>query len=62
MDVHINQVNSQVHTVDSNTVLDPHVMRQLVKACVKAVKEDQARQKQLREERSLTPSASPESR
>ena len=58
MDIRINEVNSQVRTVDSKAVLDPAVMRQIIKACVKAVKEDQARQKHLADERSLTPSAS----
>lgn len=58
MDVRINEVHSQVQAVDSKALLDPAVMRQIVKACVKAVKEDQARQKHLADERSLTSSAS----
>lgn len=39
-------------------MLDPHVMRQIVKACVKAVKEDQAREKRLKEDRQLAPGVS----
>jgi hypothetical protein len=58
LDVQINEVHSQVRAVDSKALLDPMVMRQIVKACVKAVREDQARQKHLADERSLTPSAS----
>jgi hypothetical protein len=54
MDVRINEVQSQVKTVDSKSMLDPRVMREIVKACVKAVKEDQARQKQLADERKLS--------
>ena len=42
MDVRINEVHSRVQTMDSKSLLDPHVMRQIVQACVKAVKEDQA--------------------
>lgn len=58
MDVRINQVNSQVQTVDSKALLDPHVMRQIVKACMKAIKEEQDRQKRLKDDRDLTPGVS----
>ncbi len=58
MDVRINEVSSQIRTVDSKSLLDPHVMQQIVKACLKAVKEDQARKKQLADDRKLTPGAS----
>jgi hypothetical protein len=58
LDVRINEVNSQVRTVDSKAMLDPAVMRQIGKACVKAMQEHQERQKHLADERSLTPSAS----
>lgn len=58
MDVRINEVQSQVQTVDSKQLLDPRVMRQIVQACIKAMKEDQAREKRLAEDRSLTPGVS----
>jgi hypothetical protein len=61
MDVRINEVNSQVQTVDSRAMLDPQVMREIVKACVKAVKEDQARQKHLADERRLSSGVSSDS-
>ncbi|HEY6352726.1 MAG TPA: hypothetical protein VI636_25295 [Candidatus Angelobacter sp.] len=61
MDVRINEVNSRVQTMDSGTVLDPHVMRQIVKACVKAVKEDQAREKRMKDDRQMTPGVSSDS-
>ena len=61
MDVRINEVQSTVRTVDSKGLLDPQVMRQIVQACVKAVKEDQARQKQLASDRQISASASSES-
>lgn len=54
MDVRINEVNSQVHTVDSKGLLDPHVMQQIVKACLKALKDDQERQKRLADDRRMT--------
>lgn len=47
--------------MDSGTVLDPHVMRQIVKACVKAVKEDQAREKRMKDDRQMTPGVSSDS-
>jgi hypothetical protein len=58
MDVQINEVQSQVQTVNSKALLDPVVMREIVKACVKAVREDQARQKLLAEDRKMNAGAS----
>jgi hypothetical protein len=55
MDIRINEVNSRVQTMDSQALLDPQVMRQIVKACVTAVNEDQERQKRLASERKLSP-------
>lgn len=54
MDIRINEVHSQVQTVDSKALLDPQVMHQIVKACVKAVKEDLARHRDLTRERRLS--------
>jgi len=54
VDVRINRVDSQVQTVDSQSMLDPRVMRQIVKACMKAIQEEQARQKRLKDDRDLT--------
>jgi len=56
VDIRINEVNSQVQTMDSQSMLDPRVMRQIVKACMKAIKEEQARQKRLKDDRDLTDS------
>jgi hypothetical protein len=53
MDVRINEVQSNVQVGSSQTALDPRVMRDLVRACVKAVKEEQEREKRLEKERSL---------
>jgi hypothetical protein len=57
MDVRINEVQSKVQTVNSKALLDPLVMREIVKACVQAVKEDQARQKLLAEDRRMNAGA-----
>jgi hypothetical protein len=53
MDIRVNEVHSQVQAVDSNTFLSPQVMRQIIKACIRAVKEDRAREKMLAGERRL---------
>jgi hypothetical protein len=53
MDVRINEVQSRVQVSDSQSLLDPRVMRELVRACVKAVKEELERDKRLENERRL---------
>ncbi len=58
MDVRINEVNSQVQTVDSKGLLDPQVMRQIVSTCIKTIRENQDRQKVLDKDRELTDGAS----
>jgi hypothetical protein len=58
MDMRINEVNSQVQATDSKALLDPRVMREIVRACVRAVKEDQAREKRMADDRRLTPGVS----
>jgi len=54
MDFRINNVNSNVHVGDSQSFADPQVMREVVRACVKAVKEELERDKRLERERRLT--------
>jgi hypothetical protein len=54
MDVRINNINSNVQVRDSQSLMDPHVMRELVRACVQAVKEELERDKRLAQERRLT--------
>ena len=54
MDFRINNVSSNVQVGDSQSLMDPHVMREVVRACVKAVKEELERDKRLAQERRLT--------
>lgn len=54
MDVRINEVQSRVQTTDSQALLDPRVMREIVRQCVRAVKEEQDREKYMANERKLT--------
>lgn len=58
MDVRINEVQSNVHVGNSQSLMDPHVMREVVRACVKAVKEELEREKRLESERRLSPRSS----
>lgn len=54
MDFRINNVSSNVQAADSQSLTDPRVMRELVRVCVKAVKEELERDKRLAEESRLT--------
>jgi hypothetical protein len=53
MDIRINELQSQVKTADSRSVLDPAMMRDIVRACVRAVKEELERDKRAAKERQL---------
>ena len=53
MDVRINEVQSRVTTVDSQSMLDPRVMRQIVAACLQAMEDMQARRRHLDAERRM---------
>jgi len=54
MDFRVNNVSSNVQVGDSQSLMDPEVMREVVRACVKAVKEELERDKRLADERRLT--------
>jgi hypothetical protein len=60
MDVQINEIQSQVHAIDSQALLEPRVLRQIVRACIQAISDEQAREKRLSDERRLTPGVSRE--
>ncbi|WP_158786699.1 hypothetical protein [Granulicella sp. L46] len=60
MDIRIQDVQSRVQTTDSQRLLDPRVMKEIVRACVQAVKEDLARDKRRKQDRELTPGVAPD--
>jgi hypothetical protein len=60
MDVQINEIQSQVHAVDSQTLLEPRLLQQIVRACIRAINDEQAREKRLSDERRLTPGVTSE--
>jgi hypothetical protein len=62
MDVRINEVQSRIQTTDSHALLDPRVLHEIVRACVKAVKDEQAREKRLADERRLSSGVSSDDR
>lgn len=60
MDVSINEVHSDVRAVDSQSLLDPRILQQIVRACLQAIKDQQTREKRMDEERKLTSGISAE--
>jgi hypothetical protein len=56
MDVRINEVQSTVQLSNSLSALDPRIVKELVRACVKAMKEDQEHEKRMESERKLSTS------
>ena len=60
MDIRVNDVHSRIQTTDSQRLLDPRIMKEIVRACVQAVKEDQARDKRRKADRDLTPGVAPD--
>jgi hypothetical protein len=58
MDVRINEVQSRVHTMDSQTLMEPRMLHQIVRACLEALKDQEMREKRLEEERRLVPGVS----
>jgi DNA recombination-dependent growth factor C len=60
MDIRVQDVQSRVQATDSQKLLDPRVMKQIIKACVEAVKEDQGREKRRAQDRELTSGVAPD--
>jgi len=54
MDIRINDVQSRIHIADSERLLDPRLMDQIVRACVRAVKEDLAREQRFAKDRDIS--------
>jgi hypothetical protein len=53
MQVIIDEIVSNVRAVDPKSTLSPEVMRQIVDACVKAVREMMAKDCRMKEEKSI---------
>jgi len=60
MDVQINEVQSRVQVMDSQRMLDPRVMQEIVRTCVRAMREEMERDKRRARDLDITNSAAPE--
>jgi hypothetical protein len=60
MDIRINELQSRVQTTDSQKLLDPRILNEIVRACVRAVKEDLAREKRMSQDRKLSDGITPD--
>lgn len=56
MDVTIQEMTSRLQITDSQALLDPRVLEQIVRMCVQRVQEEQDRAKRANADRELTPS------
>ena len=55
MDIRVNELHSQVKATDAHSLLDPAVLKEIVRACVRAMKEELERDKREAQERQLSP-------
>jgi hypothetical protein len=62
MDVRINEVQSQIHAADPQSMLDPHVLKRIIRECVEAVKEELEREKRVAAENRLNQGVSSDER
>jgi hypothetical protein len=57
MDVHIGEMNSTVRATDTQALLSPQLLNQIVKAVLERMREEQARERRIADERSIRSSA-----
>lgn len=60
MEIKIQDVQSRIEATDSQRLLDPRIMRQIVQTCVQAVKEELAREKRRQQDRELSSGIAPD--
>ena len=60
MDIRINEVNSRVQTMDSPALLDPRILKEIVRLCVRAVKDELAHDRRMNEQLKLNNSINPD--
>jgi hypothetical protein len=60
MDINIQEVQSRIEVTDSQKLLDPRIMRQIVQVCVQAMKEEMEREKRRQKDRELSSGIAPE--
>jgi hypothetical protein len=60
MDIRIHEVNSRVQTMDSPALMEPRILREIVRLCVRAVKDELAHDRRMNEQLRLSNSISPD--
>jgi hypothetical protein len=60
MDVRINEVQSRIQTMDSQKLLDPKILNEIVRACIAAMKEEMAREKRFARDRDISQGIAPD--
>jgi hypothetical protein len=60
MDIRVQDFESRIQVADSQKLLDPRILKEIVRACVQAVREDQAREKRRAQDRELTNGVAPD--
>jgi len=60
MKINLGYLESHVEATDSQKLLDPRILKTIVRACVEAVREDQAREKRRAQDRELSNGVAPE--
>lgn len=60
MDINIQEVQSRIEATDSQKLLDPRIMRQIVQVCIQAMKEEMERDKRRQKDRELSSGIAPE--
>jgi len=58
MDVHVGEMNSTVRVADSQALLSPQVLEQIVRAVLARVRDEKARGERADEERRMRPGVS----
>ncbi len=56
MDVHIGEMNSTVRATDSQSLLSPQLLNQIVKVVLERLQAEQAHERRVADERSIRPS------
>jgi hypothetical protein len=58
MDVHVGEINSTVRMTDSQALLSPQILEQIVRVVLARVREEDSHKKRVEDERQLRPSVS----
>jgi hypothetical protein len=59
MEFHVGNMQSHIQATDSQRLLDPQVMAEIVRRCVRAVREEMENEKRRNGDRELTDEISP---